>query len=313
MAAARSQPVTPPMRMKSGITRSHALRCKRLVEVAGTVEILADLDRRLELGGKLRVAVEIVVDDRLLDPGQPESSIMWQRRSASSKVRPWLKSAINSMSSPTALRIASIAARSSRGALAAEPEFQSGKTALVAQRDGVVRAVLRRLKPQPVAVIGLHRADRAAEQDAKRHAARLRQRVPRRHVEPGDRDHGLAFISDEMQRLARRLVKLRWRDPASFQHFAEILQRRDQIAHRLDGVGLEIAAPDDAFLGEEVDQDQRPFGDGDDPGDDRTLQLEHDGACADRSECERGQLHGQSPRCAREIRSRARRHSRKRR
>ena len=70
MAAALSQPVTPPMRMKSGITKSQALLLQRLVQLARAVEVLADLDRRLQLGGELGIAVEIVVDDRLLDPGE---------------------------------------------------------------------------------------------------------------------------------------------------------------------------------------------------------------------------------------------------
>ena len=35
MAAARSQPVTPPMRMKSGMTRSHAFICSALCSSRG--------------------------------------------------------------------------------------------------------------------------------------------------------------------------------------------------------------------------------------------------------------------------------------
>jgi hypothetical protein len=42
------------------------------VQVARAVEILADLQRCAQLGGKLGVAVEIVVDDGLLDPGQAQ-------------------------------------------------------------------------------------------------------------------------------------------------------------------------------------------------------------------------------------------------
>jgi hypothetical protein len=44
-----------------------------------------------------------------------------------------------------------------------------------------------------------------------------------------------------------------------------------QILHRFDGVRLKIAPPDNAFFGEEVDQDQWPVGDGSDPRDNRTL------------------------------------------
>jgi hypothetical protein len=58
------------------------------------------------------------------------------------------------------------------------------------------------------------------------------------------------------------------------------------------GVGLKIASPDDAFFGEKVDQDKRPVGDGRDPGDNRTLQFEHDCSRPDGLERERGKLHG---------------------
>ena len=44
---------------------------KSLVHLARTVEVLADLQRRLQFGREPGIAVEIVVDDRLLDPGQP--------------------------------------------------------------------------------------------------------------------------------------------------------------------------------------------------------------------------------------------------
>ena len=41
------------------------------------------------------------------------------------------------------------------------------------------------------------------------------------------------------------------------EHVAEILQGRDQIAHGFDDVGLEVAAADDAFLGQEIDQNEQ--------------------------------------------------------
>ena len=72
IAAARIQPVTPPMRMKSGMTRSQALRCSAFISSRGAVEILADLQRRFEFGSELGVAIEVVVDNRLLDPRQSE-------------------------------------------------------------------------------------------------------------------------------------------------------------------------------------------------------------------------------------------------
>ena len=292
IAAARSQPVTPPMRMKSGITKSQALRPQRRVQVARAVEVLADLDRRLQVGGEPRIAVEIVVDHRLLDPGQAGASSAWQRSSASARSRPWLKSTIRAMSSPTAPRTASKAAMSSRDPLASEPQLEPGEAALVAQLQRLRRHRLRLLQPQPVAVVGPHRADRAAEQHAERHARRPGQRVPRRHVEAGDGDHRHAPVADEVQRPARQAVQLDGRHRLALEHLAEIVQRRDQIVHRLGGVGLEIAPPDHALLGVQVDQDQRPLGDGGDARDHRPLQLEHDRPRGDGPQGERCGLHG---------------------
>ena len=75
-------------------------------------------------------------------------------------------------------------ARSSRESLAAETQLETGEAALVAELDRFGGHCLGLLEPQPVAVVGPHRADRAAEQHAERHARRLRQGIPRRHVEP---------------------------------------------------------------------------------------------------------------------------------
>ncbi len=184
-----------------------------------------------------------------------------------------------------------MAARSSCGRSRPSRIFRPAKPPSSRSAIASAASALRRLQPQPVAVVGLHRADRAAEQHAQRQVRRSGQRIPRRHVEARDRDHRLALIADEMQRFARDVVELERRDAAALQQLAEIVQRRHQVAHRLDGVGLEIGAADDALFGEEVDQDQRPFGNGRDLGDHRALQLQHDGARADRFEGERGQLH----------------------
>ena len=150
------------------------LDLQRRVQLARAVEVLADLDRRLQLGGEPRIAVEIVVDDRLLDPGQARD-----RRSRGSaaaprpRLRPWLKSTISSMSSPTARRTASMRRKIVARRVAPEPELEAGEAALVAQLDRLGGDGLRALQPQPVAVVGPHRADRAAEQHAERQPAAL--------------------------------------------------------------------------------------------------------------------------------------------
>jgi hypothetical protein len=51
------------------------------------------------------------------------------------------------------------------------------------------------------------------------------------------------LIANKVQRLAGEIIKLDRCDPPPFEHFAEILQRWDQISHRFDSIGLEIAAP----------------------------------------------------------------------
>ena len=48
------------------------LPLQRVVKVTRPVKILSNLNRRLSLGGELRVSIKIIVDDRLLDPCQPE-------------------------------------------------------------------------------------------------------------------------------------------------------------------------------------------------------------------------------------------------
>jgi hypothetical protein len=45
-----------------------------------------------------------------------------------------------------------------------------------------------------------------------------------------------------VQRFACEIVEFDRRDTAPFEHGAEILQRRDQIPHRFDGVGLKESA-----------------------------------------------------------------------
>jgi hypothetical protein len=55
--------------MKSGMTKSHAWALQRLVQVAGSIEVLADLDGSFEISGKPGIAIEVVVDDRLFNPG----------------------------------------------------------------------------------------------------------------------------------------------------------------------------------------------------------------------------------------------------
>ena len=58
-----------------------------------------------------------------------------------------------------------------RDALASQPQLQPCEAALVAQFQRLRGDGLRLLQPQAVAVVGLHRPDRAAEESAERLAA----------------------------------------------------------------------------------------------------------------------------------------------
>jgi len=48
----------------------------------------------------------------------------------------------------------------------------------------------------------------------------------------------------------------------AIEHIAKIMKRRDHISHRLGGVRLKVASPDDAFLRQQVYQNYRPVGEG---------------------------------------------------
>src|ERR1700681_317874 len=176
-------------------------------------------------------------------------------------------------------------------AISAKPQLQRSEASFIAQCVRVRCHYLWRLKPQPIAVVRLHRPHRTAQQNAKRHTAHLCQGVPGRHIQSGHRDHGKPLIAYKMQRLACEIVKFDRCDTSALEHDAKILQGRDQISHRLDGVGFKITPPDNAFFSAEVDQDQRPVGDGGDPRDNRTPQLEYDCSRFDGFECERDKLH----------------------
>jgi hypothetical protein len=43
-----------------------------IMQLAATIEVLTHLDRRLEIGREPGVAVEVVIDDRFLDPRQTQ-------------------------------------------------------------------------------------------------------------------------------------------------------------------------------------------------------------------------------------------------
>jgi hypothetical protein len=73
--------------------------------------------------------------------------------------------------------------------------------------------------------------------------------------------------------------------------FCQVANGGDEVAHRALKIGLKVAAADDAFLGVEVDQDERPAIEQADFGDDRTLQRDGDGSEPDALQCQAGDGH----------------------
>ena len=103
---------------------------------------------------------------------------------------------------------------------------------------------------------------------------------------PDDGDHRQALVADEVQRLARGVIQLERRQLPALEHLAHVVQCRHEVAHRLDGVGLEVGAADDAFLGLQVDQDDRPVREGGDARHHWPLQFENDRPRAQAANCQ---------------------------
>ena len=231
------------------------LRAQRPVQIARPVEILADLQGRFEFPGELGAAVEIVVDDRFFQPG--EAQIVEHVAPAQGLRHVEALVEIDHQVHVIADRPAN---RIDRGEVVpwivpAEAQLQALELSLVTDLDGLGGDFGRRLEPEPVAVVGADRAGRPTEQGAERHAGGLGERVPGRHVDAGDGDHRQAFVADEVQRLSRGLVEFGRRQRPALEHRRQVVQGGHEIVHRLDDVGFKIAAPDDPFLGFEVDQD----------------------------------------------------------
>jgi hypothetical protein len=98
--------------------------------------------------------------------------------------------------------------------LSAQSKFETGEAAFVAQLDCLRPYRFRHPEPQAIAVVAFHRTHRAAQQHAQRHRRCLGQRIPGRHVQSGDGDHGLSLVADEMEGLASSVVQFEGRDAA---------------------------------------------------------------------------------------------------
>src|SRR3984885_5576840 len=186
------------------------LLLQREVNVARAVEIFAYLDRRLQFGGEPGAAVEIVVEDRFLDPDKAKIVDHVAAPQGVGEIEGLVE--IDHQVDILADRIPHpLYGREVFACIgAAQPKLQGpeSSTPLVEQFDRLGGRGFGRRQPQSIAVVGVHGADRAAKQNAQRPGRRFGHPVAGRHVEAGHGDHRQTLIADEMKRLAGRFVEI---------------------------------------------------------------------------------------------------------
>src|SRR3984893_9674817 len=73
------------------------------------------------------------------------------------------------------------------------------------------------------------------------------------------------------------------------------MQGRDQVAHGFDDIRFQVAPADNAFLGQEVDENERPLSYRCDACHDRSFEFEHDRPRPDAFECQGDYWHLTTP------------------
>ena len=150
------------------------------------VEVLADLQRHLARRRNSGIAGQIVVADRLLEPG---GSLRRECRSAQHGVLDRQRLIVidhhlDARTQPLAHRLQSRQVLVQRRIT--ESQFDRFEAAL-GQPHSLVRNRVRRHQAQAAGIVGRHRARRAAEHGCKRTPCGHRKRIPHRGVEPGER------------------------------------------------------------------------------------------------------------------------------
>ena len=256
------------------------LRLHRAPEAARTVEVLADLDRRLQLARELRRAFEVVELDRLLEPLQPLVVECVQAQQRLAAVEALVE--VGPQPHLGADRLAHDAHRLQVGRERRAPEahLDRAKPALLNQPARLGRQLTGRQQPQAVGVVGAHRPDAAAQAHRQRLVRGLRERVPDRHVEPGRRDQADAFTPVQLQRVHAAAEGVDRRQRRVGQALGGGLDGRHDVACGAKDVRLEVGAADDALVRAQVDQDERPLGEAADyrVADDRAAQRRGDDA-----------------------------------
>ena len=180
-------------------------------------------------------------------------------------------------------------------ALATETQLESFEAALRDQLAGLPGERSDIVQPEPVAVVSRYGVRSAAKEHRERHVRRLGQRVPRGHIQAGNRNHRDPFVANQVQRLARTLEIIERTNRLAFAGCRQIVNRRDDVARRVLQIGLEVTPPHDPLVGVEVDQDQRPLIEETDLGYDRTLERYKNRPDVDRLQREFFEDHGRPP------------------
>ena len=246
-----------------------------LVHGARAVEVLAEHDRGGQVGGEPGVAVQVVIAQRLLDPGQPlrvERPAALQRLAeAEPLVIVRHQRHLLAHRGPDPADRGDVVAAASP----ADPDLQRRESALGEQFLRLGGDGLRRDEPQAVAVVGGHRGQRPAQQHGQRQPGRLGQRVPQRDVQAGHGGQGQALVAGQAEPAAGIRVRRGGRDRLAAQRGAEILEHRPQGGHGPGQVRGQVAAAGDALLGRHVDEQQGPPGEIPDLGGQRPPQRHH--------------------------------------
>ena len=134
------------------------------------------------------MAVEIVIGQRLLDPGEAEAvdhrAPLQRLGAGQALVEVDHELHVRADRLPHGVDRRHVVRRP----LAAQAQLEAGEAALVAQQDGLLGDLRGRAKPQAVAVVRGHFAHAAAEEHAQRQAGGLREGVPCGHVDAGHGD-----------------------------------------------------------------------------------------------------------------------------
>ena len=175
----------------------------------------------------------------------------------------------------------------------AEPQLDRLE-ALVEQLLRLVGQPHRVGEAEAVAVIGRHRARRAAEQAHERHAGGARQRVPARHVDAGHGDGDMALRPEQAEAALQPRVDIGGCGALALDRGEDV--PRDAVQRRGRGADAErIGAPGDALLGLEVEQRQQRRRHLRDAGAERAAHRHRDGAHAQVADLEIGNVHLRPP------------------